>query len=175
MRHFLILLALFGAVAVSTPYFWVVWDMSFGAARVGILHEDGVTQWSENGPRAHWPEWVPYPEGAQFTTVSYYEAAPGHPESGLARVTPNLPVAEIQEAYADTLVESGWEVTVWSQSTTNADMPPRDIRLCSVTASLDDKSLILTLFDGDERHSKITWQIGGQRPSELVGASRSAC
>lgn len=175
MKHFLLLMALFGVVAVNTPYFWVVWDMSFGAARIGIVHDDGVTQWSESGPKAHWPKWMPDPDGAELTTQSYYEAAPGHPESGLASVAPAMPVANLQASFAKQLEASGWNVTLWNQSTTNADIPPRNVRLCTVTATQGEKSLILTLFEGDERHSKLTWQYGGAIQAEPIGANRGAC
>ncbi|MEM9500460.1 MAG: hypothetical protein AAF941_01315 [Pseudomonadota bacterium] len=175
MRHFLILLALFGVVAVNTPYFWIVWDMSFGAARVGIVHDDGVMQWSESGPKAHWLEWIPDPEGAELTTQSYYEAAPGYPESGLAMVALNGPVAAIQAGFAKQLMAAGWDVTLWNQSTVNSDLPPRDIRLCSVTASQGKKSLVFTLIEGDERSSKLTWQRGAETQVELIGSTRGRC
>src|SRR5688500_17712690 len=148
-RFLLFLLVATGGLAMASPGFRLLWDMETSSARIGLVHADGVTQWSENGPQAFWPAWALTPAGAELRVEAHYEAAPGHGESGLGRLTFDTSVPRAQAAYARQLERAGWTVEVSHFAAQLPEIPPREARFCLVQALRDGKRLMFRTVEGD--------------------------
>ena len=92
------LLVASGGTVAFAQSFELLWQMNFGAARIGLVHQDGVTQWSDSGPKAWWPGWALKPDDARLQVQVHYHRAPRHDESGFGYVRFDIPPAAAQAA-----------------------------------------------------------------------------
>jgi len=158
MKRWLIaLLVLTGGLAWYAPGFRLLWAMETSSARIGMIHPDGVTQWSENGPKAFWPAWAPAPAGARLKAVVHYEPAPGHGESGMGDLTLGTSAAAGQAAYARQLQAAGWAVTASHYTAQLPELPPRPVRFCFVQAVQGGKRLTYRALEGESGQDNLIW------------------
>jgi hypothetical protein len=174
MRGFLLFLALAFPVALTSPFFWSIVNMEFGAERVGYVMEDGVTQWAMIGPLAPWPEWAPKPTGGDFTVRTSYEPAPGHMAMGFGEVSIAKDARIAAGEYAAQLSRAGWTVKQLYFDTIMPELPPRPMRWCLVEATKGVRSLMLRLDrDGNSTSGALHWMDGPRTP--MIGAVEGAC
>jgi hypothetical protein len=173
-RFLLFLLVITGGLAMASPGFRLLWDMENSSARMGLVHHDGVTQWSENGPEAFWPNWAPRPEQAKLEVQVHYEPAPGHGEMGMARLWPRTSAPAAQAAYARQLERAGWSVEVSHFAAQLPEIPPREARFCLVQAVRDGKRLMFRAVDGESGQDSLIWDYANEmRP--VTGAKPGLC
>lgn len=175
MRGFLIFLAFAFPVALTSPFFWSLVNMEFGAERVGYVQQSGVTQWAWLGPRSPWPVWAPKPEGADFTVRSHFEAAPGMMAMGMGDVDIDKAAPAATADYAAQLVQAGWTVKRYTFDTIAPELPPRPMRWCLVQAQKSTHSLTLRLegTTANTSNGVLHWAEGPLPP--LMGAVEGAC
>jgi hypothetical protein len=168
-----LLLAASGGVIAFTPGFRLLWDMEFASARVGIVHQDGVTQWSEMGPRAPLPQWALVPDHGKLRPEVRYEKAPGHGESGFGYVRFAVSPAAAQAAYAAKLRAAGWRVEL---SYFEARVPefPGLLKACIVQAVQGDNRLMLRTSDGGFGRDLLLWD-HGREMKPVVNARPGGC
>ena len=177
MKRWLILvLVLTGGAAMASPGFRLLWDMETSSARIGLVHADGVTQWSENGPKAPWPAWAPKPAGAGLKVTVHYEPAPGHPETGMAELTLTTTPAAAQAAYAQQLEQAGWTVAVSLVTARLPEIriPPPEARFCFVQAIKDGRRLMFRAVEGDEGQDNLIWDFATEM-KPVIGSTPGAC
>jgi len=173
-RWMLLVLLLTGGAAMASPGFRLLWDMETSSARIGLVHADGVTQWSENGPKAPWPAWAPKPAGSGFRVTVHYEPAPGHGETGMAELTLATTAPVAQAAYARQLEQAGWTVQVAHFEARLPEIPPRTARFCFVQALKDGKRLTFRAVEGDEGQDNLIWDFAREmRP--VIGSKPGVC
>ena len=173
-RWLLVLLVLTGGMAMASPGFRLLWDMETSSARIGLVHQDGVTQWSENGPGAYWPEWAPVPAGAKLHVEVHYEPAPGHGELGMGRLTLGTSAPAAQAAYARQLERAGWRVEVSRLEAQLPEIPPRSARFCLVQALRDGKRLMFRAVEGDAGQDNLVWD-HSREFKPLIGSKPGHC
>jgi hypothetical protein len=158
MRRFLLLLlVLTGGLAMYSPGFRLLWAMEASSARIGLVHSDGVTQWSQSGPKSYWPAWAPAPAGATLKVAVHYEPAPGYGESGMAYLTLRAPAAEAQAAYARQLEAAGWAVSASHYTGQLPEIPPQPVRFCFIQATRDGKRLVFRALEGEREQDSLIW------------------
>ena len=173
-RWLLLVLLLTGGAAMASPGFRLLWDMETSSARIGLVHADGVTQWSENGPQAPWPAWAPKPAGAGFRVTVHYEPAPGHGETGMAELSLTTTAPAAQAAYARQLERAGWTVQPAYLVAQLPEIPPRNARFCFVQAIKDGKRLMFRAVEGDEGQDNLIWDFAREmRP--VIGSKPGVC
>ena len=173
-RWLLVLLVLTGGAAMASPGFRLLWDMETSSARIGLQHADGVTQWSEKGPKAFWPAWALKPAGAGLRVVVHYEPAPGHGESGMGdlRLRGSAPAA--QAAYAQQLEQAGWTVAVSHFAAQLPQIPPRETRFCLVQAVRDGRRLMFRAVEGESGQDNLIWDFAAEM-KPTIGAKPGLC
>ena len=165
-----------GAVGVllSSPNFWSLINMSYGAEPVTAVLADGSTVTSMIGPKSPWPDWAIGPEGGAMTvrssTLDTVGVASGH-----AEFTAPREAAAIQTAYAQALRSGGWTVRLFVVPVTPPDIAPRRSRLCVVEGRRAGETLRLSVdaWTANPTRGAVFWRTAPGPP--LMGASEGAC
>lgn len=173
MRWFMGLLIASGALAGAWPAAQLLWEMETGAAQIDIIHDDGVRQQTEMGPRSYWPNWAPLPKGVRHTVQSSYVAAPGHAATGFARLSGVASAARLQANYAAQLAREGWTVEARHQRVSLPELPPRPALLCHVIATKDGRGLLFSASDEAPEMSRLFWLEG--KHTVPIGSAPGLC
>jgi hypothetical protein len=170
----LFLLVVTGGAIMALPGFRLLWDLETSSARIGLVHADGVTQWSESGPMAFWPRWASAPIGAGLKVVVHYEAAAGHGESGLGELTLGTSAPAAQAAYARQLEQAGWSVQVSQFEAPLPELAPHTARFCLVQALRDGHRLMFRAVEGESGQDNLVWDHAAEfRP--VIGSTPGLC
>lgn len=173
MRWFVWVLIAAGALAGAWPAARLLWQMETGAAEIGVVHQDGTVQRSQSGPRSFWPAWAAKPAGVRHTVRGFYAAAPGHPATGFADLSGFARAARLQTDYAAQLRKAGWEVSLYRQTVSFPDIPPRPVLLCHVIARQPGRGLMLTASDDTGEMNRLFWI--GREQTVPMGAIEGPC
>lgn len=173
MRFLLLLIVATGGLIWASPGFWLLWEMETGAARIGLTHQDGVTQWSTTGPLSKWPNWAIRPADTALVVRAHYEPAPSHPETGFGNLALKAKAAQVQAHYARTLAAAGWQVALSRHDAQMPSIPPRRVRLCHVIGNRKGRSILLSVSDDAPEMSRLYWSARPQRP--MIGAVSGGC
>lgn len=134
MRGFLLFLALAFPVALSSPSFWALVGMSWGATPVTYGYHDGTRQQALLGPKAPWPDWAVRPDSTEFVVSAWFEDTPARPGSGHGDFDFNGDGREAALAYAARLRGEGWDVETLMFRGATPSIPPRPLHICTVNA-----------------------------------------
>jgi len=156
-RWLIFLLVMTSGLAWYSPGFRLLWAMETSSVRIGMVHHDGVMQWSQSGPKSYWPAWAVVPAGARLKVATHYEPAPGHPEMGMGYLTLGSPAAQAQAAYAGQLEAAGWTVAVSHYTARLPEIPPQQVRFCFVQATRDGNRITFRALEGERDQDNIVW------------------
>jgi hypothetical protein len=161
MRGWLIFLACAAPLMLLNPMFWWLVGTETGASAVAYVR-DGVRQDALLGPKAPWPEWARLPERYPLTVQSSFAAAPGQPATGVGDLEIPRTRREAVAEWRAELTAAGWQVTTVLVTTALPSLPPRQGKMCILTATRTEPSVRSIMIAIDEvpvgRVARIHWR-----------------
>ncbi len=136
MRHVVILIVAFAAIAMVNPFFWSIVRMNVAAEPVVYTAADGSKTSAVIGPKAPWPDWVPAPPGSALTVEYAFGPEMGRPATGAGRFRWRADRDAIQQ-FARELQAAGWTVSFDRYDAVDPSPPFRMRTLCYMTAVSD--------------------------------------